>query len=307
MALTDTGSISSCSLSRSLSTRPSQQPSGTATPHPLIDAQGPRRLGGEGVRIGGSTAADMEGFEVDGLEDWETLDNRPAAGLEDAITPKQHLENTEYFAQGFRRGVIGCDDHSVSRSNKPFHRWMKTLHKRAVRRQEAWDYEGSPLPYALDIDSGSSVAGSGHHRHSSSGSSFRFVRAVRSASMSFTSASVLTRSRRNTRLSSRGHSRTDRSSRASLSGARLSEDSFCLDRQVSIDPATIERSLQRRRILEELISTEESYIGDVRFLMNVRAVYASPPLILTKTRFMLPYLPRCRHCRLAYDPPSIET
>ncbi|KAG7132266.1 hypothetical protein HYQ45_009287 [Verticillium longisporum] len=33
-------------------------------------------------------------------------------------------------------------------------------------------------------------------------------------------------------------------------------------------PAT-ERSLQRRRILEELISTEEGYIGDVRFLMNV--------------------------------------
>jgi hypothetical protein len=36
-----------------------------------------------------------------------------------------------------------------------------------------------------------------------------------------------------------------------------------------IDVAAIERSLQRRRILEELISTEEGYIGDVRFLMNV--------------------------------------
>ncbi|KAL2017916.1 hypothetical protein VTK56DRAFT_1572 [Thermocarpiscus australiensis] len=36
-----------------------------------------------------------------------------------------------------------------------------------------------------------------------------------------------------------------------------------------MDPAVMERSLQRRRILEELISTEEGYIGDVRFLMNV--------------------------------------
>ena len=39
---------------------------------------------------------------------------------------------------------------------------------------------------------------------------------------------------------------------------------------MTLDPAIMERSLQRRRILEELISTEESYIGDVRFLMNVR-------------------------------------
>lgn len=37
-----------------------------------------------------------------------------------------------------------------------------------------------------------------------------------------------------------------------------------------MDQAVTERSLQRRRILEELIETEESYIGDVRFLMNVR-------------------------------------
>jgi hypothetical protein len=36
-----------------------------------------------------------------------------------------------------------------------------------------------------------------------------------------------------------------------------------------VDAATVERSLQRRRILEELISTEEGYIGDIRFLINV--------------------------------------
>ncbi|KAK4451643.1 hypothetical protein QBC34DRAFT_492910 [Podospora aff. communis PSN243] len=206
---------------------------------------------------------------MDGLEDWETLDTIPAPGLEDGAAQKHDLENTDYFAHGFRRGITTSEDDSASRLNKPFRKWMKTLHKRAIRRQAGLDGEDDPPQYAFDMDSVSSVAGSGHHRHSSSGSSFRFVRAVRSASISLTTASVLTRSRKNTRLSSRAHSRTDRSSRASLSGARLSEDSFCLDRQVSMDPATIERSLQRRRILEELISTEESYIGDVRFLMNV--------------------------------------
>lgn len=35
------------------------------------------------------------------------------------------------------------------------------------------------------------------------------------------------------------------------------------------DRAMVQRALQRRRILEELISTEEAYIGDVRFLINV--------------------------------------
>lgn len=98
--------------------------------------------------------------------------------------------------------------------------------------------------------------------------------------MSLTTASVITRSRRQTHLSSRAHSRTDRSSRASLSGARLSEDSVSLDRPLPMDTATIDRSLQRRRILEELISTEESYIGDVRFLTNVYVtILASLPTL----------------------------
>lgn len=54
-----------------------------------------------------------------------------------------------------------------------------------------------------------------------------------------------------------------------MSSNRCSEDSGGLDRPQNLDKAAVERSLQRRRILEELISTEEGYIGDVRFLMNV--------------------------------------
>ena len=74
--------------------------------------------------------------------------------------------------------------------------------------------------------------------------------------------------------SSQGHSRTDRSSKISITGARLSVDGTYVDRPMGMDPmgmdpAVTERSLQRRRILDELINTEEGYIGDVRFLMNV--------------------------------------
>ena len=161
---------------------------------------------------------------------------------------------------------------TMPRTSKPFHRWMRTLHKRAARRHGIRTCEDH-LGYSLEPEGRPSFGVSAHHRKSESGSSFGFVRAVRSASLSMTSASVLTRSRRTTtQLSSRAYSRTDRSSRASVSGARISEDSFCPDRQVVVDPAVIERSLQRRRILEELISTEENYIGDVRFLMNVGGV-----------------------------------
>lgn len=54
-----------------------------------------------------------------------------------------------------------------------------------------------------------------------------------------------------------------------MSAARISEDSACMDRPNKIDLEAAERAIQRRRILEEIISTEEGYIGDIRFLINV--------------------------------------
>ncbi|KAG7421872.1 hypothetical protein Forpe1208_v001342 [Fusarium oxysporum f. sp. rapae] len=80
------------------------------------------------------------------------------------------------------------------------------------------------------------------------------------------SASAISRSRRHHRLS-HCRSRTERSSRASLSAPRFSEDSIPFEK-VNIDVAAIQRSLRRRQIIEELINTEESYIGDIRFLIH---------------------------------------
>jgi hypothetical protein len=130
-------------------------------------------------------------------------------------------------------------------------------------------YDGSLPSWLHETGDGDSQAqGSAHHRHSSSESSSAFVTAVKSANVSVAGISLLTRSRKTTIRSSRGL-RTEGSRRASLSGPRVSEDSYCPERQTPLDPAVTERALQRRRILEELISTEENYIGDVRFLMNV--------------------------------------
>ncbi|CAI4216243.1 unnamed protein product [Parascedosporium putredinis] len=58
--------------------------------------------------------------------------------------------------------------------------------------------------------------------------------------------------------------RTDRSSRLSVAAPRFSEDStYNGGFIVTTDKAALSRSIQRRSILEELIATEENYIGDV--------------------------------------------
>ncbi|OTA04214.1 hypothetical protein A9Z42_0047820 [Trichoderma parareesei] len=166
-----------------------------------------------------------------------------------------------------RASVIDAECPEQLKSERPFHRWMRTIHRRARHRPTLSDEGISPL-HENGIHSRTSPWTRTHHRHSSSGSSFAFVAAVRSASASLASVSAVARSRRTT-VRSQGFSTTERSSRASISGPRASEDSCVMENRSLADLAAIERSLQRRKVLEELISTEEGYIGDVRFLMNV--------------------------------------
>jgi hypothetical protein len=200
----------------------------------------------------------------DKFEEWNTLDNIAALGLsfnaedsQDGGTP--------------RRERFSLDEAFVNRSlpldgERPFNKWMKTLQKRGTQRQKtvSCDMDGTVLDPELFDTSGSQKRSA--HKKSSSGSSFGFVTAVKSASISIASFSVAPRSRR-TGISSR-QQRTDRSSKASNVG-RLSEDSSYIARGIVIDQAVTNRLLQRRRVLEEIISTEESYLADVRFLMNV--------------------------------------
>lgn len=157
----------------------------------------------------------------------------------------------------------------MEQSPTPFHRWMRTLRRRGLgRRAPVIDDDHMPRPFSAN-GLPDKLNGASHHRRSSSGSSFAFVETVKTASASLASGSIFARSRRNSMRFSRSKTHTDLSSRASMSSNRCSEDSAGLDQPQVLDKATVERSLQRRRILEELISTEEGYIGDVRFLMNV--------------------------------------
>ncbi|KAL2154837.1 hypothetical protein VTH82DRAFT_3513 [Thermothelomyces myriococcoides] len=168
------------------------------------------------------------------------------------------------------------------RPAKPFQKWVKTLHKRALR-QEALRCNDNTITGSHESGDGHSpVIGAARRRHSSSeSSSFAFVTAAKSVSISMASTSPWTRSLATTNRSSCDR-KTECSSRASTFGRRVSEDSYRSERQDPVDPGVIERALHRRHILEELVSTEESYIRDVQFLMNVyvtmlASLPSSPP------------------------------
>jgi len=199
-------------------------------------------------------------------EGWNTLDNIAALGLSFSADDT-HVGETPQRERFSLDAVEPYGDISLPlEGERPFNKWVRTLQRRATQRRKtvSCDMGGSVLEREL-FESPATQRRS-NHKKSSSGSSFGFVTAVKSASISLASFSLPPRSKR-TGVSSR-QQRTDRSSKASNVG-RLSEDSSYIARGLVIDQAVTNRSLQRRRVLEEIINTEESYLADVKFLMNV--------------------------------------
>lgn len=218
-----------------------------------------------------STISRLQREDSDECIIWDTVD--PALirlTLDAADFPKSSVPKSRPKSRSpIDEDDIGGEEAVAEPPHAQFHKWMRTLRRRAGRRQHAVMTDDTLSASTSADDSHQEAKKVGHHRQSSSGSSFGFVEAVKTASISLASASVFARSRRNSMRSSIAHTHTDRSSRASISSHRCSEDSCGLDKPQILDKAAVERSLQRRRILEEMIRTEEGYIGDVRFLMNV--------------------------------------
>lgn len=150
----------------------------------------------------------------------------------------------------------------------PFRKWVRSLKRRNSQSEEGETYTGDDRckypepsnPFRRVIQR------KFRRRFPSSGSSLGFITAIQSASTSLITASAVGHSRRR-----HGRSRAERSSRASLSTPRVSKDVGPLERAEE-DLTATQRAFERRQILEELISTEESYIGDIRFLMNVSSM-----------------------------------
>lgn len=199
-------------------------------------------------------------------EGWNTLDNIAALGLsfnaDDSQSPQpvklQRFSLEE--ADPFGNRSLPLD------GERPFNKWMRSLQRRATERRKTVSCDMTSSALEHELFETPSTRRRSAHKKSSSGSSFGFVTAVKSASISLASFSVAPHSKK-TGVSSR-HQRTDRSSKASNVG-RLSEDSSYLASGAVIDQAVTSRLLQRRKVLEEIITTEEGYLADIKFLINV--------------------------------------
>lgn len=152
--------------------------------------------------------------------------------------------------------------------SQPFRRWMSTLRHKNSRvgksltvRTERWS-----LDECEDSIQRRGTARS-RHKKTSSQSSSAFITAIKTASISLASVSVAPRSRHAAR-SSRFRSE-HRNSEHSQTDGRPSMDN---NRKLSgpfMDEAAWDRALRRRKILEELVSSEESYVADLKVLTNV--------------------------------------
>lgn len=161
----------------------------------------------------------------------------------------------------------------------PFKRWMKTLR----RRKSAYRQISSPLIRGWSVDeTGNRTETPGFHtfprgqaKHSkrSSVASSGLIGTVKTASLSIASFGVAPRSKRHSRASNQRS--TIGSGPYSDSDVRPSVDSGRPTTISSIDDAAWTRAAKRRQILEEILSSEESYVADLKALTNVRSCFCS--------------------------------
>lgn len=209
--------------------------------------------------------------DSDETEAWNTLDNMTELGLafgpcEEPSAPpspvKERLDMNDHVPSIEQEPAR---PHLQTRA--PFEQWVRALNKKAILRRRTVSNSTGILGLDPELYSLSDDPSRSGHRKSLSGSSFAFVTAMKSASVSLASMSIAPRSRKLGR--SAKYSKTDRSSRASNAGGRNSEDSTYAARGVVNDTAVTNRAIRRRHVLEEIISTEEGYCGDIKFLMTV--------------------------------------
>ncbi|KHN94142.1 Dbl-domain containing protein [Metarhizium album ARSEF 1941] len=156
------------------------------------------------------------------------------------------------------------------RPQSPFRKWVVSIQKRNKHSLPSRKLPNRGLPYWLWVtgeDCGTSPPYHSIRTKSSSGSSFNFVSAVRSASASLAGLSTVTRSGANTAFS-RCASRVEHGAGAFTAEPRQSEE-VSIERPIRLDADALDRAVKRRRILDELVHTEQDYITDIRLLLNL--------------------------------------
>ncbi|OAA45494.1 RSP protein [Metarhizium rileyi] len=197
----------------------------------------------------------------DGIESqtWDSQRVLPKHVVQVPPVPNSQVTDTQVIE-------IGKD----IRPQSPFRKWMISIQKRNRYNPPMSRPSSRNLPdwlWDTEDDDNTPPPNYSARAKSSSSSSFKFVSAVRSASISLTGFSTITRSRANTAIS-KCASQADHTTDLPTMGSRQSED-IAIDRSTPLSPAALDRALKRRRILEELVHTEQDYINDIRLLSNV--------------------------------------
>jgi hypothetical protein len=158
---------------------------------------------------------------------------------------------------------------TLQTETQPFRRWMSTLRRRHLHRRKKQE---------LSFDGGEEILAVRSPRYTdehsvrriseSITSSMGFVTTVKTTSNTVASTSIALMSER------AAHKTTRFGNRSSNTDARRSIDSNRGGLGPVLDEGAWLRSLQRRKVVEELIASEESYIADLKVLINVRNVLA---------------------------------
>jgi len=227
-----------------------------------------------------SDGGPLEDIDLNSLQQSEDLEANQDHGLsfdikgEEALSKSRHYSGTSQEAGPARKFVV-TTDHPFS-NGKPFRRWVGSLRRqRHVRRrtltarQERWtlddlDDDGNPAKTNIP-----QRAGRSGHQKSLSWSPLGFVAAVKSATANLAPSHAAVRPRRTQRSYV---ARSNRSSRLSNSQHDLPTSESQRSASAN-DQAACDRAIQRWRILEELVNSEEIYVADLKVLLHVR----SPP------------------------------
>ena len=152
----------------------------------------------------------------------------------------------------------------------PFRRWVSIIRRRNVSRRQVLG--SNHQRFALDdFETGfftpSALLRSDPHRKSSSSG---FITAMKSVTASLITSSVAPQSRvaccsSMIRPSNGSSGISTRFNRSSLDYRHLQVD--------IIDEDAKQRALQRREIIDEIISSEENYVADLKVLVNVSSIH----------------------------------
>lgn len=191
------------------------------------------------------------------------------ADVERLSTRRSMSEEVSSQGENRKPGIIITDS---TPHGQPFRRWMSNIRRKSSKikafapRDDHW-YAGdcderepiTPVPQDEELR----VERVHGHQKTSSWSSSGFVTAVKSATVSLGPLSLAHQSRRTRRSTFLRSSKrsSGRSHRASVDSSQGSGQ--------AVDEAAWARAIQRRRTLEELVSSEESYIADLKVLVNV--------------------------------------